>query len=241
MKPALFACLFIIVFAFSSGNNTGETILAKMYKQYAGKWMKTFSFTQTTEVYRNDSLINTSTWYENIMYPDKFRIDFGDKTSGNAAIITTDSVYRFREGKLVRTTANEDNLTFMLGGMYFYPFDTVKAMYKRYGYDLNKSYETTLNNNAVYVIGANNADEKTNQLWIDKQKLVVVKFISYDNGEKEEGIFKDHKQFGNSWSEMACDFYVNGKLIQKEKYFDGKADADINPKIFDYKNFSEAE
>lgn len=241
MKPALTAFLLFVVLSFSSSKDTGEEVLAKMYKQYAGKWMKTFSFTQTTQVYRNDSLINTSTWYENVMYPDKFRIDFVDKTSGNAAILTTDSVYRFREGKLVRTTANTDNLTFILGGMYFYPFDTVKAMYKRYGYDPGKSYETTLNNKAVYVIGANNADEKTNQLWIDKQKLVIVKFISYDNGEKEEGIFKDHKQFGNSWSEMACDFYVNGKLIQKEMYYDCKANSGINPKIFDYKNFTAPE
>jgi hypothetical protein len=129
----------------------------------------------------------------------------------------------------------------MLGGMYFYPFDTVKAMFARYGYDLGKSYETTLNNEPVYVIGAANADEKTNQLWIDKQKLVVVKFISYNNGEKEEGIFKDHKQFGKGWSETACDFYVNGKLIQKEMYYDCKANDNINPKIFDHKNFTALE
>jgi hypothetical protein len=241
MKPVVTALLFLMMLSFSSSNNNGEEVLAKMYKQYAGKWMKTFNFTQTTQVYRNDSLINTATWYEHVVYPDKFRIDFGDKANGNAAIFTTDSVYHFREGKLVRTTANEDNLTFMLGGMYFYPFDTVKAMYKRYGYDISKSYETTLNHQPVYVIGANNADEKTNQLWIDQQKLVVVKFISYANGEKEEGVFKDHKQFGNSWSEMACDFYVNEKLIQKETYYDGKANADIDARIFDYKNFTAAE
>jgi hypothetical protein len=126
----------------------------------------------------------------------------------------------------------------MLGGMYFYPLDTVKAMFTRMGYDLNKFYETKLENNPVYVIGANNADEKTNQLWIDKEKLVVVKFINYNHGDKEEGIFKEHKQFGNSWSEMACDFYVDGKLIQKEKYYDCKANENIELKIFNVQNLS---
>ena len=90
-----------------------------------------------------------------------------------------------------------------------------------------------LNDKDVYVIGANNADEKTNQFWIDKEKLVVVKFINYNHGEKEEGIFNNHKQFGNSWSETACDFYVDGKLIQKEKYFNCKANGNIDLKIFD--------
>lgn len=232
----------LIIYAFGLSNITsGEEVLAKMYKQYGGKWMKSFSFTQTTESYRNDSLISTSTWYENIVYPDKFRIDFGDKTNGNAAIFTKDSVYRFKNSKLVRTAANDDDLTFMLGGMYFYPFDTVKAMLARMGYDPNKSYETTLEKNPVYVIGANIAEEKTNQLWIDKQKLVVVKFINYNHGDKEEGIFKDHKQFGNSWSEMACDFYVDGKLIQKEKYYDCKANENISLKIFDPHNFTPVE
>ena len=229
--------LLLAIFPIINNNNS-EDVLAKMYKQYAGKWMKSFSFTQTTERYQNDSLVNTSTWYEHIVYPDKFRIDFGDTTSGNAAIITKDSVYSFRKGVLARTSVNDDDLTFMLGGMYFYPYDSVKAMLTHSGYDLHKFFETKFNGNDVYVIGANNADDKTKQLWIDKEKLVVVKFISYNNGEKEEGIFSNHKQFGNSWSETACDFYVDGKLIQKEKYFDCKAGENINPKIFDYKHFA---
>jgi hypothetical protein len=231
---------FISLTSFNIRNNS-EDVLTKMYDRYAGKWMISFSFTQTTEMYRNDSLIKTSTWYEHIVYPDKFRIDFGDTTSGNAAIFTKDSVYSFRNAKLVHVSPNDDDLTFMLGGMYFYPFDTVKAMLTRQGYDLDKFYETKLDNADVYVIGANNADEKNNQLWIDKNKLVVVKFINYNHGEKEEDFFKEHKPFGNGWSETACDFYIDGKLIQKEKYFNCKANININPKIFDAHNFSSSD
>ena len=237
MKTLTFI-LIISIYAANNNTTNSEEVLAKMYKEYAGKWMQRFSFTQTTENYRNDSLIKTSTWYEHIVYPDKFRIDFGDKTGGNAAIFTKDSVYSFRNAKLVHVSANDDDLTFMLGGMYFYPFDSVKIMLRRQGYDLNKFYETTLNDKPVYVIGANNADEKANQLWIDKEKLVVVKFINYNHGDKEEGIFSDHKQFGNAWSETACDSYVDGKLLQKEKYYDCKANEDIDLKIFDPYNFA---
>jgi hypothetical protein len=230
--------LALLTFFSLLNYNDGNDVIKKMYNRYAGKWMKSFSFSQTTEMYRNDSLIKTSTWYENVVYPDKFRIDFGDKTSGNAAIFTKDSVYSFRNKSLIKTSANDENLTFLLGGMYSYSLDTIKTMLAKMGYDLNKLFETKLENNNVYVIGANNADEKTNQLWIDKDKLVVVKFVSYSNGEKEEGIFYNHKQFGNSWSETACDFYIDGKLIQKEKYFDCKANENINLKIFDHYKFS---
>ncbi|MFT4155711.1 hypothetical protein [Parafilimonas sp.] len=230
MKP-----LALILFAliFIQPHNTSETVLAKMHAKYAGKWMKSFSFTQTTETYFNDSLIKTATWYEHIVYPDKFRIDFGDKTSGNAAIFTPDSVYSFRGGKLQNTFSNDDDLTFILGGMYFHPLDSVKAIFGRLGYNLGKFHE----NDSVYVIGADSTNEAANQFWVDRHKLVVVKFLNYSHGEKEEGIFYNHKQFGNSWSETACDFYINDALVQKEIYRNCKANAVIDLKIFNPHKF----
>ena len=235
MKIFIAGLTAVVVFF---NHNAGDDVIEKMYNQYAGKWMKSFSFTQTTEMYRNDSLINTSTWYENIVYPDKFRIDFGSKSAGNAAIFVHDSIYSFRSSRLAHVSVNDEDLTFILGGMYFYPLDTVKLMMRRMGYDLNKFYESTLNDKPVYVIGANNADEKANQLWIDKEKLVVVKFINYNHGDKEEGIFGNHKPFSDGWSETLCTFYVDGKLIQKETYYDCKANENIDLKIFDPYNFS---
>ena len=232
----IFIATAALIFCLIKTNNS-EEVLQKMYQQYAGKWMQNFTFDQTTGVYRNDSLIKTSEWHEAIVYPDKFRIDFGDAKDGNAAIFTTDSVYSFRNGKLMRTSPNDDDLTFILGGMYFYAFDTVKAMFGRMGYDLNKFCETTLNGKSAYVIGANDTTEKTNQLWVDKENLVAVKFINYNHGEKEEGIFSNHKQFGGGWSETKCVFYIDGKLIQTEDYFNCKANTEIDLKIFDPHNF----
>lgn len=226
--------MFIVITAyfFFFVNNNSEEVLQKMYKQYAGKWMHSFTFDQTTEMYRNDSLIKTAVWHEAIVYPDKFRIDFGDAKDGNAAIFTADSVYSFHSSKLMRTAANDDDLIFILGGMYFYSFDTVKALFGRMGYDLNKFCETALHGKPAYVIGANDTAEKTNQLWIDKEKLVAVKFINYNHGEKEEGIFSDHKQFDSGWSETKCVFYIDRKLIQTENYFNCKANTEIDLKIF---------
>ena len=215
-----------------------EEVLQKMHRQYAGKWMHSFTFHQTTENYRNDSLVKTSTWYEAVNYPDNFRIDFGNLTDGNAVIFTRDSIYDFRKGQLVRTSVNDDDLTFLLGGMFFYPFDTVKAKLARFGYDPGKFYETSLEDKPVYVIGADDATEKTNQIWIDKEKLVMVKFIKYNDGQKEEGIFGNHKHMGNSWPETSCSFYINGKLFQKETYYDCKADEITDLKIFDPYHFS---
>ena len=67
--------------------------------------------------------------------------------------------------------------------------------------------------------------------------MVAVKFINYNHGEKEEGIFSNHRQFGGGWSETKCVFYIDGKLIQTEDYFNYKANTEIDLKIFDPHNF----
>ena len=73
----IISTLFFLIFCSFFTKKDSEEVLQKMYRQYAGKWMHSFTFNQTTENYRNDSLIRTATWYEAVVYPDKFRIDFG--------------------------------------------------------------------------------------------------------------------------------------------------------------------
>ena len=229
--------LFVAALFSFSGHKDGAEVLKDMHNRYAGNWYNTFTFTQTTEHYRNDSLVKTSTWYEAIIFPEKFRIDLDDRKSGNAVLYLGDSMYMFRKGKMTNKRFNDDNLTFLLGGMYFYSLEESAAKLKHMKYDLDKFHETTWKGKPVYVIGASNSEEKTNQLWIDKEKLVIVKFIKFKGTLKEEGIFYEHKPFGKAWSETAVDFYMNDKLVQREKYHDCKADVRINEAIFDPVNF----
>ena len=98
---------FLIFFAASSMFTPlgSKAVLKTMHDRFAGKWYKTFSFNQTTEIYRNDTLRRSETWYENIKFPNDFRIDFGNPDSGNAVIFKNDSSYLFRGGVKVNTKA----------------------------------------------------------------------------------------------------------------------------------------
>lgn len=241
MKLRSLGFLFLaaaMIMSFSTRNHpdakikSGEELLRKMYKTYSGKWYKNFVFTQETENYPNDTSIKKSTWHEAIVFPDYFRITFGDMKDGNAMLQVRDSAFNFRKGKLVRRTLKGEDLTFLLGGMYFIPFDSVKARMKREGYNYEKFHNETWQGKPVYVIGAD-AGEKANQLWIDAEKLVVVRFLRFKGKEKEEAIFGDHKAFGKAWSETSCLFYINDKLIQKETYTDCKANTDVDMGMFD--------
>ncbi len=212
-------------------------VLKKMHDRYAGKWYKTFRFNQTTEIYRNDSLKRSETWYENIKFPGDFRIDFGNPDSGNAVIFKNDSSYLFRHAQKVSVRPDNDDLLFLLGGMYFYPFDEVTSKMKSFGYNLDKFHEDTWKAMRVYVIGAGKGEDSVNQIWIEKENYSPVRMLKYENGNKEEAFFENHVKLGGGFTETLVHFFMNNKLIQVEKYHDLQGNIEIDPAIFDPVNF----
>ncbi|MEO8764857.1 MAG: hypothetical protein ABI416_11245 [Ginsengibacter sp.] len=214
-----------------------KELLKKMHDRYAGKWYKTFTFNQTTEIYSNDSLKRSETWYEHIKFPNDFRIDFGNPDSGNAAIFKNDSAYLFRNGQKVHVRPDQDDLLFLLGGMYFYPFEEVTAKLQSFGYNLDKFHEDTWKGQSVYVIGAAKGEDLVNQLWIEKENYSPVRLIKYEDSNKQEAYFENHMKLGGGFTETLVHFFINDKLIQVEKYHDLKGDMEINPAIFDPENF----
>jgi outer membrane lipoprotein-sorting protein len=234
----LFVAIIILCVASSFINPPGSIeILKKMHDRYAGKWYKTFSFNQTTEIYRNDSLKRSETWYENIKFPYDFRIDFGNPDSGNAVIFKNDSSYSFIKSQKAGVRPNDDDLLFLLGGMYFYPFDEVTVKMKSFGYDLDKFHEDIWKGMPVYVIGANKNQDSVNQIWIEKENFSPVRLLKYENNTKEEALFKNHVKLDGGFTETLVYFYINDKLIQVEKYHDLRANVEIDSAIFDPENF----
>lgn len=221
------------VWGFTSPKQlTSTEVIKKMYARYHSKWHTSLTFTQTTGRYRNDTLVKTDVWHERIVYPDMLRIDFGDKT-GNGVIYRGDSSYYFKDNKVVRANKDENELIFFLGGMYFKTIDQVFAHFNSLKFDLNKCHESTWKGKAVYVLGSAKDDDKVNQLWIDKEKLVAVRYFKYDPHGKMEATFEEHKLVEGAWSETLCKFYVNDKLIQTEVYHDIEANKAIDKSVFD--------
>jgi hypothetical protein len=229
----LTAILLLVFYLPVPKNATSTEVLQSMYKRYHNRWHKSLTFNQTTERFRNDSLIKTDTWYETIVYPDLLRIDFTSTKSGNGVIFRHDSTYVFRNNKITRSSKDENELIFFLGGMYSMPFDKVLSHFADLHYDLTKFHTSTWKGKPVYVIGDDKDGDKVNQLWIDQEKLVAVRFIKYDNNTKEEGYFEQQIPLKNAWSETKCSFYINDKLLQVETYHDVVANAPLDMSMFD--------
>jgi len=232
MKIISAIILWVLMPATHKNANSTE-VLQSMYSRYHGNWHKSLSFNQTTERYRNDSLIKTSTWYETIVYPDLLRIDFDSPNSSAGVIFRHDSTYAFRNKKIVRSTGDENELIFFLGGMYSMTFEKVLGHFLELNYDLSKFHASTWKGKPVYVLGANKDGDEANQLWIDQEGLFAVRFIKYAAGTKEEGFFEQQIPLKNAWSETKCSFYINDKLLQVETYHNLIPDAPADMRMFD--------
>ncbi len=235
-KIILLGCLFIITSSMLRPSSSIE-LLKMMHEKYEGKWYKTFSFNQTTEFYRNDSLLRTQTWYENIQFPGNFRIDFGSPDSGNAVIFKNDSAYFFHQSKFANARQYDNDLLFILGGMYFCPLDSVMQRVKSYGYDLTKFHEDIWKGNTVYVIGADKNEDTVNQLWIEKEHYSPVRMLTFKNNTKEEALLENHVPLEGGFTETLVHFYIDNKLVQVEKYHDLKGNIAIDSSIFDEHKF----
>jgi hypothetical protein len=225
--------LVLALSSFAIPKENSRTVLRKMFLRYHGLWRTTLTFTQQTERYRGDSLVSTDTWYETIVYPRFFRIDFGEPENGNCVIYRNDSAYIFKNKTLVKSRVDTNDLLFILGGMY--SERSVEDLFKRlshFHYNPEKGHRDMWKGKPVYVIGANSNNEQVNQIWVEPEHFNVVRFIKYDEGKKEEGILEQHQPLGHTWCETLVTFYIDNQLIQKEKYSGIVADEKIDTAMF---------
>ncbi len=247
MKRNLY--LILIVFSIASANaqipdttidtdahrsfKTGNDVLNYLYQKYKSGPCKSYIFSQKNKHYRNDSVVGTSEWHEAIEFPDKFRIDFGNKAEGNFVIFKNDSSYRYKKSELVKTTYDTNVLLLLLGGMYYRTIENVNLRLQKENFNTTLLSTQLLNKQTYYVIGAQQGDTTSNQVWVHKKTWRVYRIIEkMENGHTMDMTFDDHQKHCNGFTETKVTFKDNGKIKQQEDYFDIKAVDSFPKEIF---------
>jgi len=212
-----------------------ETLLKEMHNRYHGKFYKHITFVQLNKVFTNDTLSNTTVWYEAFEYPRKLRVDFGPTVGQDGYIYVNDSVFYFKNGVLERKESKINESMLLSGDIYCIPIPEVLTKLKQLGYDISKFREDKWKGKPVYVIGANAGDETSRQFWIDKQFLYVVRHIMNENGAVQEVHFSEHQAKGKFYIEDEVKIFENGKVVKTERYAEVNPDITLHESIFDPK------
>jgi hypothetical protein len=212
----------IVALSLNAQYQSGTDVIKAMHKRYYQAPCKLYSFSQKNTHYKNDTVSGHSEWHEVIEFPDKFRIDFGDKKEGNFVVFKNDSVFNYKAGKLLKLRADSNNLLLLLGGMYYRDFENVLERIKVQGYDLNLYSQQQWNNEKVYVIGAKENDLSKNQIWVSQNTLRVLRILEGRGTDRMDMRFESHQDWCKGYVETKVSFRRNGKLEQVEEYYDIK-------------------
>jgi hypothetical protein len=224
---------------------SGRELLARMHDRYAGRWFRTLTFVQTTEVRRPDGTDTTETWYEALRAPDRLRIDRGAPSEGNGMLFTPESTYVARGGKVVRATATGNELIPFVAGVYTQPVDSTLRDLAALPVDMGRVGEGKWRGRRAYIVGAANAaDSLAPQFWVDRDRLVLVRIVlppGAEGGPVRDVHFDRYVRLGDAWLATEVTLWEGATRVLHERYSDYTADPPLPDALFDPAAWSEAE
>jgi outer membrane lipoprotein-sorting protein len=241
---ALSMSLLLALAAFGvEAIQNGEALVRAMHSRYENTWYETMTFTQKSTTYNPDGTTKVATWYEAGSLPGKLRIDFGEPSEGNAAILVDSTAYFFQKGKQTSTRPYMNMLLVLGFDVYRQPPEATLGELKQEGMDVAKFHEDEWQGEPVYVVGADKGDLKSKQFWVEKKRLLFVRIIEPDQRDPsaiEDTRFTDYLPTGKAFIAARVEVYSNDKLTFTEEYTEIKTGMKLDPATFDPTKFAAA-
>ncbi|HMG71801.1 MAG TPA: hypothetical protein VK544_11855 [Gemmatimonadaceae bacterium] len=224
--------------AASTVRATSSTELIKaMHDRYDGKYVKTMSFLQNNTAYPTTGAEQKSQWYEHIEIPGKLRIAFLPASQRSGLVQLDEKVASFDNGIRVDFRPSVNPLLLLTADVYVAPLATIMRGLDSLHVDGSLIRDATWEGEAVYVVGAKAGDTTSSQLWVDRDRLRLVRFIqSTKTGDRtmvSDIRVKNYKEIGGF--DVPTEFLVirNGRPFWREEYADVRINAEFPPGTFD--------
>ena len=226
----------------STGITTSGSLIREMHDRYSGKWYKTLSFDQTNTFYTSAGKEQKSQWVQRMQVPGRLRIDFLPLSSKSGMLIQNNRVMTFDNGKRVDSRRSIQPILTMTGDVYAIPPSITLRRLDSLGIDLEKFHEDRYDGRKVYVMGAEKGDLNSSQVWVDADKLLLLRFIQRDKrGDRviiTDTRVGDYKEIDGYDIAHLFTSYRDGKVFFKEQYTNVKVNEAIPPEFFDASRWS---
>lgn len=212
-------------------------LVREMHDRYAGKWYKTLSFEQTNTFYTSGGKEQKSQWVQRLQVPGRLRVDFLPLSSKSGLLIQNNRVITFDNGKRVDTRRAIQPVLTLTGDVYAIPASITLRRLDSLGVDLDKFHAEKWDGRRVYVMGAEKGDLESSQVWIEADKLLLVRFIQRDKRANRSIVtdtrVSDYREVDGYNVAFEFTSYRDGKVFFKEQYDNVKVNEPIDPELFD--------
>ena len=222
----------------STARVTSATDLLKaMHDRYDGKYVRTMSFLQNNTSYTTTGQERKSQWYEHIEIPGKLRIAFLPATQKSGLVQVDDRVATFDNGIRVDFRPSINPLLLLTADVYVAPMANVMRGLDSLHVDTEIIRSDTWQGDPVYVIGAKAGDTTSNQFWVDKDNLRLVRFIQRATAGQRTIVsdtrVQNYKEIEGF--DIPTEFLVirNGRPFWREEYADVRINDEFPEGTFD--------
>lgn len=235
--------LTALIINCSSIKNTkeSESVIHRMHAKWNGKWPKHMKFEQNVYHYQNNQIVKEEVWQELLSCPQNLHIRFNGFDSGNGLIFRNDTIYTIIGNQIVKQERKVHHLLLLGFDVYHQSPELTETKLMELGFNLKKSYETSVDRQEVIVIGTlDKSDLNSSQFWIDKENLYLLRVILNRDSIQSDITFGNYKMLKGFPVATEITFKVNKELKMVEKYFNIKFPEDVDMKLFDPEHFKEA-
>jgi hypothetical protein len=159
---------------------TGAAVLRAMHDRYDGKYLKSLSFLQNNTSYTTTGEERKSQWYVHIAVPGKMRIAFLPAPSHSGLVQVGDRVASFDNGMRVDFRPAVNPMLLLTTDVFVAPNATIMRGLDSLRINAEVMHAEEWDGRPVYVIGAKEGDSASNQVWVDRERLQVLRVIQHD-------------------------------------------------------------
>jgi hypothetical protein len=216
---------------------SGSGLIKAMHDRYDGKYLKTMSFLQNNTAYTTTGQEQKSQWYEHIEIPGKLRIAFLPASQKSGLVQVDDRVASFDNGIRVDFRPSVNPLLLLTADVYAAPVGAIMRGLDTLHVNAEIIRDDTWQGQPVYVVGAKVGDSTSNQMWVDRDQLRLVRFIQSQRvGDRtmiSDNRVQGYKEIGGF--DVPTEFLVirNGRPVWREEYANVRINTDFPPGTFD--------
>lgn len=216
--------------------NTAE-LVAAMRERYDGKWYRTLTFLQDNTRYTSDGREDKSQWMKYQSVPGKLRIEFLPRSTGSGLIFSNGRAHTFEGGTRIDTRRQIHPLVLLTGDVYVLPASVTLRRLDSLGVNRSRFRVDRWDGRRVYVVGAAAGDTISSQLWVDADRLLLVRWIEAQGSgarrtasDTRLGAYRNVDGHALP-TEMTV--YRGGKPVFKEVYADVRVNVPFSPALFE--------
>ena len=216
---------------------SGAALVRAMHDLYSGQYLKTMSFLQNNTAYTTTGQEQHSQWYEHIEAPGKLRIAFLPASQRSGLVQVDDKVASFDNGIRVDFRPSVNPLLVLTSDIYAAPVTQIMRELDSLQVDTDLIRTDEWNGRPVYVVGAKAGDTTSNQMWVDADRLLLVRFIQRSKaGDRtiiSDNRVQNYKEIQGY--QIPTEFLVirNGRPVWREQYANVRINEDFPAGTFD--------